>query len=135
VCSHSCILPYCDRINLCLANKKGAGNEKRVYYNIAESGARLKKLRNQEGLSREVLAETLGISSETVRRIERGKNGTSIDTLVLFAEYFKVSLDYIVCGCENNRYADIFCGLEEKEILFLRKMAESVKENMGYLKG
>lgn len=51
------------------------------------------------------------------------------------AEYFKVSLDYIVCGCENNRYADIFCGLEEKEILFLRKMAESVKENMGYLKG
>ena len=54
---------------------------------------------------------------------------------MLFAEYFKVSLDYIVCGCENNRYADIFCGLEEKEILFLRKMAESVKENMGYLKG
>lgn len=106
-----------------------------MYYNIAESGARLKKLRNQEGLSREVLAETLGISSETVRRIERGKNGTSIDTLVLFAEYFKVSLDYIVCGCEDNRYADIFCGLEEKEILFLRKMAESVKENMGYLKG
>ena len=85
-----------------------------MYYNIAESGARLKKLRNQEGLSREVLAETLGISSETVRRIERGKNGTSID---------EVTVD------------GVKVHLEEKEILFLRKMAESVKENMGYLKG
>ena len=106
-----------------------------MYYNIKESGARIRTLREQVGVSRTVLAFRIGISADALRKIERGTNGCRIDTLILLAEYFQVSLDYLICRKNFiEKTADIFKGLEEQEAMFLLKMVESLKENLVCLK-
>ena len=106
-----------------------------MYYNVKESGARIRSLREMAGISRTGLAEAVGVTADALRKIERGTNGCRIDTLVLLAEYFHVSLDYLVCGNRDGAGKEgIFEGLEENEICFLKKVAECIKENMVYLK-
>ena len=106
-----------------------------MYYNVKESGARIRSLREMAGISRTGLAEAVGVTADALRKIERGTNGSRIDTLVLLAEYFHVSLDYLVCGYRDRAVEKgIFEGLDENEICFLKRVAESIKENMVYLK-
>lgn len=105
-----------------------------MYYNIAESGKRIRTLREAAGLTRQSFSEQIGVSVEALRKIENGNNGGKIDTLVLIADELHVSLDYLVCGkSKQTEQEDVFSGLKENEILFLRKMAESMKANLIYL--
>lgn len=57
---------------------------------------RVYHLRKARGLSQKQLGETLGISNHAVSMIESGARGTSIERLVLLAEYFHVSTDYLL---------------------------------------
>ncbi|MCM1083510.1 MAG: helix-turn-helix domain-containing protein [Clostridium sp.] len=80
-------------------------------------GQRLSKLRNSKKASQAQVAQLIGISVKTYRSIEQGRTCGRIDTLTLLAEYFKVSLDYLVCGRLNI----------ENEIFF--KISELSDEN------
>lgn len=103
-----------------------------MYYNIVESGERIRKLRENKGISRAVLAEKVSLSTDAVRKIERGTNGGKIDTLVLLAEYFGVSLDYLVCGCmqKERQESGIFAGLRENEVKFIQKTVENLRADI-----
>ena len=70
------------------------------YYNLAESGERLKELRSKKGkaFTQEKVAEEVGISREYLNRLETGKKGCSVDLLVIFAQYYDVTMDYITYG-------------------------------------
>lgn len=57
---------------------------------------RIKLLRTQNGLTQKQLAEILKIQPNSVQRIEYGTARPSLDTLVTLADYFNVSLDYLV---------------------------------------
>lgn len=59
-------------------------------------GERLLQLRIQSGLLQKQLGETLGISENAVGMMERGNRGTTIEKLVLLAEVFHVSTDYLL---------------------------------------
>lgn len=72
-----------------------------MYYNLEESGKRIKKLRNTKGFKQEEIAELVGIAQSTYARIESGKKGASIDTLVALAEVLETTLDFIVIGKEE----------------------------------
>ncbi|MDE6760137.1 MAG: helix-turn-helix domain-containing protein [Lachnospiraceae bacterium] len=74
------------------------------YYNLAESGKRLKDLRNEKGkaYTQEKVAEEVGISREYLNRLEAGKKGCSVDLLVIFAQYYDVTMDYIAYGKEER---------------------------------
>ncbi len=61
-------------------------------------GNRLLALRKEAGISQEQIAEALGMKICTYRSIEKGRTLGRIDTLAMLAEYFNVSLDYLVCG-------------------------------------
>lgn len=82
-----------------------------MYYDLVESGKRIKKLRNEKGLSQNTLAEALGIHVKTVSKAERGIIGLSVDNLLVLADYFDTSLDYLVKGTEvilsKNKLMDI----------------------------
>ena len=67
-------------------------------FDIKACGRRIKTLRNLYGLTQEKLAEEMGITDVHLRRIESGIRGASIDLLIEFAEYFQVSLDYLILG-------------------------------------
>ena len=67
-------------------------------YSQKEIGARITKLRIDRGLTQEKLAEELHISAAHFQRAETAKRNFSLDLLVDIAEYFEVSLDYLVLG-------------------------------------
>lgn len=62
---------------------------------------RLFDLRRQAGLSQEELANLLGLTRQAVQKWEAGTSRPDMDNLVALANYFHVSLDYLVTGREN----------------------------------
>ncbi len=107
-----------------------------MYYDIVESGLRIRKLRATRNMTRQGLADAVGVSVDALRKIERGTNGAKIDTLVSMAELFHVSLDYLACGCEGEAGMDgLLEGLTEPEKRFVRSMTLHAVENMALLKG
>ena len=50
-----------------------------MYYDITESGRRIKEMRKKAGYTQAELAEKLGITPDGMSSIERGKNGVSVD--------------------------------------------------------
>ena len=63
---------------------------------------RLFTLRRQAGLSQEDLANLLNVTRQAVQKWEAGTSRPDMDNLVSLAEYFQVSLDYLVTGKEST---------------------------------
>lgn len=57
---------------------------------------RLKKLRQTNDVSQQELADLLGISTRAWRFYESGDREPNIAGLIALADYFDVSLDYLV---------------------------------------
>lgn len=62
---------------------------------------RLQTLREQKRISRKVLSELCGLNSDAVRRYERCESEPTMHSLVAIAEFFEVSVDYLVGRCEK----------------------------------
>lgn len=62
---------------------------------------RLKTLRIQQNLTQSQFGAILGISKPAISDIERGRRTTTIEKLVEIADYFDVSLDYLVGRSDN----------------------------------
>ena len=60
-----------------------------------EVGSRLRSLREALDLSQKKIAEMIGATQTTVYRYEMGQAEPQIKTLLWYADYFDVSLDYI----------------------------------------
>lgn len=63
---------------------------------------RLRKLREAQGRKRQTVSELAGLPSDAVRRYERREACPSMNALVKLADYFEVSLDYLI-GRTNFR--------------------------------
>lgn len=59
-------------------------------------GQRLSNLRNEKGLTQKELAEIFGTTERNIRFYEGGDRHPSFDGLIAIAEYFGVSIDYLV---------------------------------------
>lgn len=59
-------------------------------------GERVYQLRKKAGLNQKQLGEVLGLSNKAICTMEGGSRGTTIEKLVLLAEYFHVSTDYLL---------------------------------------
>lgn len=57
---------------------------------------RLRKLREKQRKSRKVVSELCGLPPGAIRRYERGEARPSMDSLIAIADYFGVSVDYLV---------------------------------------
>lgn len=56
----------------------------------------LKALRKKHNLSQQKLADILHISQQSVYKYENGLSSPDIETLILMADYFNTSIDYLV---------------------------------------
>ena len=100
-----------------------------MYYDIVNSGERIKELRAARRMTRQQLAEQIGLSVDALRKIE-----AKIDMLISIAELFHITLDYLVCGCERKAEVDdLLVGLKEKEVQFIRNMVLNAVDNMKLL--
>lgn len=57
---------------------------------------RVKDLRKQNNVTQKTLAEYLGIAEVSYQRFEYGTSSLKLENLVKLADYFGVSLDYLV---------------------------------------
>ena len=57
---------------------------------------RLKELRKKRGISQLKLALDLNMNQNTISRYETGEREADYETLIRFADYFGVSLDYLL---------------------------------------
>ncbi len=56
----------------------------------------LQKLRQEKGITQQRLAMDLNMSQNTISRYENGAREAGYKELILFADYFNVSLDYLL---------------------------------------
>lgn len=78
----------------------------------------LKQLRKDKKISQEQLGHRLGFGKNTISQYETGIREPNIDTLIKLAEYFDVTVDYLI-GRENE--------VKEKNS-FLESIPESRKQ-------
>lgn len=57
---------------------------------------RLRRLRERKRVSRYVVSELCGLNRSMVRRYERGEAEPNMRALISIADYFDVSVDYLV---------------------------------------
>lgn len=64
-------------------------------------GERIRALRESMNFSQVKFAETFGIGQSSVVRYEKGKASPSLELLVRIADYYDVSLDYVLGRTDN----------------------------------
>lgn len=62
---------------------------------------RLKELRKKRHISQLKLAMDLNMNQNSISRYETGEREADYATLILFADYFNVSLDYLLERTDN----------------------------------
>lgn len=58
--------------------------------------SRLNRLRKEKKVSLYFLGEAIGVSNQAISLLEQGKRSPSFEVLLRLADYFDVSLDYLV---------------------------------------
>ena len=77
---------------------------------------KIKELRSEKGITQTELASYLKISARAVGYYENGEREPDYDTLLKIAEYFDVSIDYLLGRVTNPMSnADFHVGLSRKE--------------------
>ncbi len=77
-------------------------------YNSDKNGGvamenRIGELRKSKGMNQDTLASFVGVSQQTISKIERDMNSMSIDILVQIAKHFNVTTDYLLGISDEKR--------------------------------
>ena len=64
---------------------------------------RLRKLRKEKGISQLKLALDMNTKQNTISRYETGEREPGINELIKLADYFNVSIDYLLERTENPK--------------------------------
>lgn len=65
---------------------------------------RLKELRKEKGISQIKLAMDLSVNQNTISRYETGEREAGYDMLIKIADYFNVSVDYLLERTDNRKF-------------------------------
>ena len=68
---------------------------------MASFPERLKELRKTKGITQKGMAEYLGIVERSYRRYEAGDLESNHETTIKLADYFDVSVDYLIGRSDN----------------------------------
>lgn len=70
-------------------------------------GNRIKELRTKKGVTQEAMANKLGLSPQAISKWEQNITMPDISMLVPVADYFRVSVDYLLREPQTNNPADL----------------------------
>ena len=95
---------------------------------------RMENLADEEGINLKQLAVKLGLSNSSFSDWKRGKASPSLNAVIKIAEYFDVSIDYLVYGAEFSSKAKLeFSSREDRDLL--KKYHELPPDLQGKLLG
>ena len=64
---------------------------------------RIKILRTEKNIKQSELGEMVGLTSNAISDIERGRRTTTLEKLDTLADYFDVSVDYLMGRTDNPK--------------------------------
>lgn len=68
---------------------------------MADFAERIKNLRSEKGMSQEAVGKIIGVKRYSVYGYEKGNNFPEVSGLIALADYFGVSIDYLVGRTDN----------------------------------
>ena len=84
-------------------------------------GNKIKKLREEKRLTQKELAEEMELAQSTIAMLESGKKEGSTKTLKKLADFFNVTLDYLISEDEEK---DKITEYEEQSKIFFSKFGK-----------
>lgn len=64
---------------------------------------RIRKLREKRGMNQEALAGLIGVSQQTISKVERNTEALGIDLLIEISDFFSVTTDYLLGLSDEKR--------------------------------
>ena len=101
-----------------------------MYYDVQKSAERIRDLRTGSNLTQSEAAEKMGFSLSGYRKLEQAQNGGSIDSLIMVADYYHISLDYLVYGEERDYITSLSEGLTDSQKRVVRATIASLIQNI-----
>ncbi len=96
--------------------------------------SQLKKLRKSKCISQQKLADAIGTSQQAINRYENQDIEPDIETLIKLADYFEVSLDYLVARqAQFSNSPDevrLHVSFEEMQLLEEYRILSSAKKQV-----
>ncbi len=94
---------------------------------MVDFGANLKKLRLEEGLTQQQLADRLGVTKSVVSYYELQERYPSPEVLTKLASIFHVSTDYLLGIEHSGEYIDL-SGLSDDDIVTIKRLVTSLRQ-------
>jgi transcriptional regulator with XRE-family HTH domain len=97
-------------------------------------GARLKQLRNEKVITQQELADLLNVGRPTVAGYETKGKEPDFAKLIVLAEYFEVSIDYLLCKTDNRNqdFLEKENKLLQEEITALKELNAKLQSQLNY---
>lgn len=91
---------------------------------------RVKELRTAKNLSQKSLGEAIGISMQTINDIENGRSHTTLERAITLADFFEVTLDYLVGRSNDNKIdeGDSISPSKEDELLKNYRLLDDISK-------
>lgn len=92
-------------------------------------GERIKEERRAKGISQVTFAKKLGITQTHLSNLETGKSGLTLTSLIMLANEFDCSVDYLLFGIKNKVQDnnDEVYDYSENEVQLAIRIIEAIK--------
>ena len=112
-----------------LLNSDNVRSEEEVL--LVQTGRRLKKLRLSRNLSMELIANDLKIPESTIASWELGRTFPKLPRLIALANYYNVSLDFLMSRTEDPRPISSLWQLDEaNKLISVATLSEGQQQLM-----
>lgn len=91
----------------------------------------LKALRTRAGISQQQLADLVIVSQQSINKYENHEVEPNLATLCAIADYFDVSVDYLVgrTDVEKRSEPTVFCELNAEEQALIQNFRHNTKKD------
>ena len=102
-------------------------------YDLQKTAGIIKNLRTQRKMVQDTVARNMGINIKTYQATEQGSRGVRIDTLCIIADYFHVTLDYLLTGEKSdNEWNKLAENLSQEQKDQLLNIVSNVITTLGW---
>lgn len=79
-------------------------------------GSKIRKLREEQGISQLEFLKKIKMSNSVLSRIEQGERSVRDDELVIFADFFGVSTDYLLGRTSVRNHPETFAAHTDEDM-------------------
>ena len=90
---------------------------------------RIKGLRETANKTQKEVAEGIGVSADTIRKLEKGRRLPSVAVVELLCDYYNTTADYIISGIEPNNsvVGEMLNSLPQDKKYIIEGILEDIK--------